>query len=90
MLTLAEHSDFPFFDACDETRAIARAYGAVCTPGFFGNDREPKLRYRGGLNAAQEKPIPLEIRRGPSGRPPVFHSAGNETSQGAKAKVVGR
>jgi hypothetical protein len=89
MLTLAGHSDFPFFDPCDETRAIARAYGAVCTPGFFSNDREPKLRYRGGSSAVQGKPIPLAIRRGPSERPPVFHPAGNETSRGTKAKVVG-
>ena len=29
---------------------MARAYGAVCTPDFFGYDAERKLRYRGRLD----------------------------------------
>jgi hypothetical protein len=94
MLTLAGHSYFPFLDACDETRAIARAYGAVCTPGFFGNGAEPKLRYPGGSNALQGKLVALEIQHGFSRsfseKPSVFHSAGNETSRGTKARVVGQ
>ncbi|MDR1462472.1 MAG: hypothetical protein LBI68_04955 [Azoarcus sp.] len=88
MLTLAGHPDFPFFYACDETRAVVRAYNAVCTPGFFGNGIEPKLRYQGGLNALQGKQ-PLEIRRGFFrsffGKSSVFSPVGNETSWGTKA-----
>jgi peroxiredoxin len=35
----------------DETQEVARAYGAVCTPDFFGYDRTLKLVYRGRLDA---------------------------------------
>jgi hypothetical protein len=94
MLMLAGHPDFPFFYACDEMRAVVRAYNAVCTPGFFGNGIELKLRYQGGLYALQGKHIPLEIQRGFSrsffGKPPVFSPAGNETNRGPKAKAVGQ
>ena len=34
----------------DETQDTARAYGAVCTPDFFGYDSEMKLKYRGRLD----------------------------------------
>lgn len=34
----------------DEDQAVGRAYGAVCTPDFFGFDREGKLQYRGRLD----------------------------------------
>ena len=39
---------------------MARAYGAVCTPDFFGFDKDLKLRYRGRLYemAAGLKPKP--------------------------------
>jgi hypothetical protein len=30
---------------------VARAYGAVCTPDFFGYDRDLRLQYRGRLDA---------------------------------------
>ncbi len=36
---------FPYLH--DETQQVARAYGAVCTPDFFGYDRARKLKYRG-------------------------------------------
>jgi peroxiredoxin len=46
-----EHGfDFPYL--YDESQQVARAYGAVCTPDFFGFDRERKLEYRGRLDAA--------------------------------------
>ena len=35
----------------DEDQAVARAYGAVCTPDFFGYDRAMALVYRGRLDA---------------------------------------
>lgn len=35
----------------DEDQQVARAYGAVCTPDFFGYDRDLKLVYRGRLDA---------------------------------------
>jgi peroxiredoxin len=35
----------------DATQAVAKAYGAVCTPDFFGFDQVLRLRYRGRLSA---------------------------------------
>jgi peroxiredoxin len=48
----------------DETQAVARAYGAVCTPDFFGFDRDLKLVYRGRLNATTpgRAPAPGDAR----------------------------
>jgi thiol-disulfide isomerase/thioredoxin len=43
---------WPFAYLHDETQTVARAYGAVCTPDFFGYDSELKLRYRGRLDAS--------------------------------------
>ncbi len=39
---------FPYL--YDETQAVARAYGAACTPDFFLFDRDRKLAYRGQLD----------------------------------------
>jgi len=46
----------------DETQAVAKAYGAVCTPDFFGFDRELKLAYRGRLDASGRSPDPSAPR----------------------------
>jgi hypothetical protein len=43
---------FPFPYVIDETQDVARAYGAVCTPDFFGFDKDLKLAYRGRLDAS--------------------------------------
>ena len=40
---------FPYLH--DRTQEVARAYGAVCTPDFFGFDAALQLRYRGRLDA---------------------------------------
>jgi len=46
----------------DETQAVAKAYGAVCTPDFFGFDRDRKLAYRGRLDASGRSPDPSAPR----------------------------
>lgn len=38
---------YPFPYLFDETQAVARAYGAVCTPDLFVFDHERRLVYRG-------------------------------------------
>jgi peroxiredoxin len=43
--------DFPYL--VDEDQSAARAYGAVCTPDFFGFDKTGKLQYRGRLDDAR-------------------------------------
>lgn len=44
--------DFPFPYVIDETQEVARAYDAVCTPDFFGFDKDLKLLYRGRLDSS--------------------------------------
>lgn len=49
MQALAEKMSFPFPYVIDPTQEVAQAYGAVCTPDYFGFDKDLKLRYRGRL-----------------------------------------
>ncbi len=51
MRRLAEAKRFPFPYLIDRSQEVARAYGAVCTPEFFGFDAALKLRYRGRIYA---------------------------------------
>src|SRR3982074_3352177 len=54
---------FPFPYLHDEKQSVARAYGAVCTPDFFGYDADRKLKYRGRLDEGRTTPIPASARR---------------------------
>ena len=49
---LAREAGFGFPYLLDETQEVARAFGAVCTPDFFGFDSGLRLRYRGRLDAS--------------------------------------
>lgn len=51
MRRLATERRLPFPYVIDPTQEVARAYGAVCTPDFFGFDAGLELRYRGRLHA---------------------------------------
>jgi peroxiredoxin len=58
----AQHGfDFPYL--YDESQAVARAYGAVCTPDIFGFNRDGKLQYRGRLDASGRQPAAPDTRR---------------------------
>lgn len=50
MRAFAKQHAFGFPYLLDESQAVAKAYGAVCTPDFFGYDASGKLRYRGRLD----------------------------------------
>jgi peroxiredoxin len=63
MKRFAEMHGFPFPYLHDETQSVARAYGAVCTPDFFGFDSSVKLRYRGRLDEGRTSPPPKGARR---------------------------
>ena len=54
---------FPFPYLFDETQDVARAYGAACTPDFFGFDADFGLPYRGRLDASGRNPAPPDARR---------------------------
>lgn len=48
----ADHG-FPFPYMIDETQETARAYGAICTPDFFGFNADLELQYRGRLDESR-------------------------------------
>lgn len=57
MKILANEKNFNFPYCQDITQAVAKAYGAVCTPDFFGYNAQYTLQYRGRLNeAGRERP----------------------------------
>jgi peroxiredoxin len=63
MREFAKRHDFPFPYLHDENQEVAHAYGAVCTPDFFGFDRDLKLKYRGRLDEGRTTPPPPGARR---------------------------
>ena len=46
MREFAEQYNFGFPYLIDETQSVAKAYGAVCTPDFFGFNANLELQYR--------------------------------------------
>ena len=46
----ATQYNFGFPYLIDETQSVAKAYGAVCTPDFFGFNSKLELQYRGRLD----------------------------------------
>ena len=53
MRAFAKEHDFTFPYVFDETQQVARAYGAVCTPDFFGFNAKDELQYRGRLDESK-------------------------------------
>jgi len=52
MAEFAAARDFGFPYLVDEDQEVGRAYGAVCTPDFFGYNADLELQYRGRLDDA--------------------------------------
>ena len=63
MQRIAAEYDFPFPYLLDESQAVAQAYGAVCTPDFFGYNADLELQYRGRLDASRKETAPEDVRR---------------------------
>jgi peroxiredoxin len=63
MRRVAADFDFPFPYLLDERQDVAKAYGAVCTPDFFGYDAGLGLQYRGRLDASRKETAPADARR---------------------------
>jgi peroxiredoxin len=63
MVQVAKRMNFPFPYVLDETQEIARAYGAVCTPDFFGFNADLELQYRGRLDESRKETAPTGVRR---------------------------
>ncbi|WP_462328610.1 thioredoxin family protein [Thiohalocapsa halophila] len=63
MQQVAAQYGFPFPYLLDESQAVAKAYGAVCTPDFFGYNADLGLQYRGRLDASRKEAAPTDVRR---------------------------
>jgi len=63
MRAFAQQHGFDFPYLYDESQQVARAYGAVCTPEFFGFDGDRRLRYRGRLDSSGARPAAADTRR---------------------------
>jgi peroxiredoxin len=63
MKDFAARHGFPFPYLFDESQEVARAYGAVCTPDFFGINADGMIEYRGRLDEGRRDPPPPNARR---------------------------
>ena len=52
MKRFAAQHGFGFPYLVDEDQAVGKAYGAICTPDFFGFNGAGELQYRGRLDSA--------------------------------------
>ena len=59
MTQFAKDNNFEDLDyLIDETQEIAKKYGAVCTPDFFGYNKNLELQYRGRIRELKNlKPV---------------------------------
>ena len=58
MISFAKLHNFSFHYLIDDTQKVAKDYGAVCTPDFFGYNNNLELQYRGRIRELKDlKPI---------------------------------
>ena len=55
MKIIAREIDFPFPYLLDASQQIAKNYGAVCTPDFFGFNNQYQLQYRGRFDESRKE-----------------------------------
>lgn len=63
MQAVAREFDFPFPYLMDKTQAVAKSYGAVCTPDFFGFNADLQLQYRGRFDESRKEAAQEDVRR---------------------------
>jgi peroxiredoxin len=63
MQAFSREHRIPFPYLRDETQEIAKAYGALCTPDFFGFNANMRLQYRGRLDTGAVQNAPSHARR---------------------------
>lgn len=61
VFSAAHRFGFPYL--YDGDQSVARAFGAACTPDFFGFNGALKLQYRGRLDASRKQVGPPDLRR---------------------------
>ena len=83
MIKFSKNHNFMFPYLVDETQEVAKNYGAVCTPDFFGYNKNLELQYRGRIRELQNR-IPIR------GRESDLESAMNliaDTNKGPKNQI---
>ena len=83
MIKFANDNNFSFPYLIDETQEVAKAYDAVCTPDFFGYNKDLELQYRGRMRELK-KLIPVR-----SGESDLFLAMKQiaETSKGPEEQI---
>ena len=83
MISFSKLHDFSFPYLIDETQNVAKEFGAVCTPDFFGYNKNLELQYRGRLREYKDlKPV----RKG-DGDLKVAMKSIAETGKGPKNQI---
>ena len=83
MIKFSKDNDFNFPYLIDETQEIAKAYDAVCTPDFFGYNKNLELQYRG---RSRELKNLVPIRNGESDLLKAMKQIAN-TGEGPKKQI---
>ena len=83
MQIIAREMDFPFPYLLDASQQIAKNYGAVCTPDFFGFNNQLQLQYRGRFDESRKETAPQSTRD-------LFHAMKQiaETGAGPKEQIA--
>jgi peroxiredoxin len=63
MISFSKLYNFSFPYLIDKTQEVAKEFNAVCTPDFFGYNKNNELQYRGRLRELVNlKPLPSNVR----------------------------
>ncbi len=83
MKTIARDMDFPFPYLLDASQYVAKAYGAVCTPDFFGFNNKGELQYRGRFDESRKETAQQSTRD-------LFHAMKliTETGYGPREQIA--
>jgi peroxiredoxin len=83
MQKIALEMDFPFPYLLDASQKIAKNYGAVCTPDFFGFNNKNELQYRGRFDESRKEIAANNTRD-------LFHAMKliAETGQGPREQIA--
>ncbi len=63
MQLMAKELNFNFPYLFDESQQVAKNYAAICTPDFFGYNKNLELQYRGRLDASNKQTSPNTVKR---------------------------
>ena len=93
MKRVAEAKQLPFPYVIDRTQEVARAFGAACTPDFFGFNADLELQYRGRIlrgaqSAAAPGIRPRALRRDGADREDFARSGAAEPEHGLLHQVA--